>query len=363
MTESDPGKQAVARARHHSPTRLSPALQQDLRRLKRATPILAVLLVVGVLLGVARYATGLVMGPQERWVKPLGTPRLYGLSPRTVSFISADGIPLKAWWEQPWAVSVPKGTVILIHGSQMNKTGMAFAAGRLLPQGFNVLLPDLRGHGQSGGNYTTFGYKEALDVEAAVRWVRARDPHGPIALFGYSSGAVAALFAASRTPGISAVVADSAFSDTRDVLRREAAFLRHPPPNAAVPWDHRLRLMLFTSPGFSWVVEWVFRWRAGVPFTVPEADLLGAVARINGPHVLYMASERDPVVPREMTDRLYRATAGPHKQLLIQPGAFHSAMAGDVRRYLTTISAFLDDAFGTQALPETTLAAPNPRLR
>jgi alpha-beta hydrolase superfamily lysophospholipase len=364
MPDSSQGKGRAAEAQpHRRPTRLSPSLQEDLRRLRRLSPLLVVLLVLIVVGGVARYATGLVMLPQERWSRALAIPRQYGLSPRTVSLISADGIPLKAWWEKPWAIPEPKGTVIIVHGSQMNKTGMAFQAGRLLPQGFSVMVPDLRAHGQSGGTYSTFGYKEALDVEAAVRWVRAREGNKPIALLGYSSGAVAALFAASRMPEVSAVIADSAFIDTHDVLRREAAFLRHPPPNAEVPWNHRLRLTLFTAPGFSSVVEWVFRWRAGVPFEPPEADLLAAVAKIKTAHVLYMASEHDPVVPREVTERLYRATASPNKQILFQPGAFHSALAGDVRRYLSTISAFLDDAFGTEAVPAAAAAAPNPHLR
>jgi alpha-beta hydrolase superfamily lysophospholipase len=188
--------------------------------------------------------------------------------------------------------------------------------------------------------------------------VRARNKGGRIALLGYSSGAVAALYAAARSPEISAVIADSAFSDAEDVLRREAVFLRHPPPNAVVPWGHRTRLMFFTNPVLSPVVDWVFRLRTGVRFRVPEDELVNAVGKISRPHVLYLAAERDPVVPREVTERLYRATASPHKQLLIQPGAFHSAMAGDVQHYMAAVAAFLDDAFGTEPAP-----TPKPQSR
>jgi alpha-beta hydrolase superfamily lysophospholipase len=332
-------------------TEMSPALRRDLRRLLRATPYLAVLFLIVVALGSAYYATGLMIAPQERWTRAFGEARRFGLSPETVSFTSADGIQLKAWWERPWTVISPKGTLILVHGSQMNKSGMAFVAGRLMPQGFNVLVLDLRAHGQSGGTYTTFGYKEALDVEAAIRWVRARDSKGPIALVGYSSGAVAALFAASQSPEVTAVVADSAYANVADVLQREAHFLRHPPPNANVPWTHRLRLTLFTAPGFSSLSEWMFRLRTGVSFEPPSESVLDAVAKIKHARVLYMAAEHDPVVPREVTERIYRATASPDKQLVVLPGAFHSAMAGDVGRYLTTVSAFLDNAFGTTPTP------------
>jgi uncharacterized protein len=333
--------------RHHS-TLVSPALERDLRRLKRAAPILAVLLLGVTAFVTAFFASGILMGPQERWKRPLAGARRFGLSPETVSFRSSDGILLKAWWESPWSVPVPKGVVILVHGSQMNKTGMAYTAARLLPQGFAVLVLDLRAHGESGGEYTTFGYKEALDVEAAVRWVEAHHGSDRIALLGHSSGAVAALLAAAQTPGVAAVVADSAYLDTIDVLRRENQFLRHPPPNAEVPMMHRLRLWLFTSPGFSWLAQEAFRLRSGVPFNPPEANVLNAVAKIDRIPVLYLAAAEDPVVPREVTEKLYRATPSPRKQLAIQPGSYHSAMAGDPRGYITVVTSFLDAAFGTE---------------
>ena len=35
---------------------------------------------------------------------------------------------------------------------------------------FNVVIFDLRNHGQSGGRITSFGLDEAKDVKTAVRW-------------------------------------------------------------------------------------------------------------------------------------------------------------------------------------------------
>jgi alpha-beta hydrolase superfamily lysophospholipase len=341
-------------------TIVSPSLARDLRRLKRAAPFIVVLLLVIVVCLLALFGSGLVMGPQVAWKRRLAPARRFGLSPQTVSFQSADGIPLKAWWEKSWSVPVPKATVILVHGSQSNGVGMAYIAARLLPQGFSVLIPDLRAHGESGGEYSTSGYKEALDVEAAVRWVKTHVSGDRIALLGYSSGAVASLLAASRTPDLAAVIADSAYLDTTDVLRRERQYLAHPPPKAVVSLKYRLRLWLFTAPGFSWLSRGAFRLRTGVPFDPPEANVEDAVRRIDRIPVLYLAAEKDPVVPRAVTEELYRATASPHKQLSIRPGAFHSAIGGDPRGYIATVTAFLDGALGTQPVFE---AAPiNPEL-
>ncbi len=333
----------------HRPTVVSPSLQRDLRRLKRAAPFLVLLPVVCFII---LFPAGLVIGPKTAWTKPIAPARRFGLSPRTVSFQSADGIPLKAWWEKAWSVPVPKGTVILVHGSQSNKTGMAYTAARLLPHGFSVLLLDLRAHGESGGSYTTFDYKEALDVEAAVRWVKAHNDGGRIALLGYSSGAVAALLAAARTPDLAAVVADSTYLDKTDVLLRERELLARA-PSGVVPFAHRLRLWLFTTPGFSWLSRLGFRLRTGVAFDAPEGYVRDAVKRIDHTPVLYLAAQKDPVVPRAVTEELYRLTASPRKQLSIRPGTFHSAIGGDPRGYIAVVAAFLDNAFGTQPIPQT----------
>ena len=332
--------------KHHRPTVVSPSLQRDLHRLKRAAPFLALLPIVAL---ITLLPAGLVIGPKPAWTKPIATARRFGLSPQTVSFQSADGIPLKAWWERAWSVPVPKATVILVHGSQSNKTGMAYTGARLLARGFSVLLLDLRAHGESGGTYSTFDYKEALDVEAAVRWVKARSSGDRIVLLGYSSGAVASLLVAARTPDLAAVVADSAYLDKNDVLNRERELLTHAPPGA-VPLSHRLELWFFTTPGFSWLSRQGFFLRTGVAFDAPGGYVRDAVRRIDRAPVLYLAAEKDPVVPRAVTDDLYRSTASPGKQLSIRPGAFHSAIGGNPRAYIQVVAAFLDGVLGTQPI-------------
>ncbi len=337
-------KEASQAKRQYRPTRMSPGLQADLRRLRGIVPAVAVLLVIGVVLALGYYAAGVLIAPQASWAKPFGKPSQFGLSPKEVRFDSQDGMHLRAWWERPWTVVNPKGTVIVVHGLQMNKTGMAYISGKLLARGYNVLIPDLRGHGGSTGWYATFGYKEKLDVQAAIRWARRQEPRAPIALLGYSTGAVAALYAAADDPEVAAVVADSAFLDVVDVLDRESSYLGHAPAGAKIALSHRARLWLLTAPGMRVVAQWMFRVRAGVSLQPPQGDLLTAVGRIRSPRVLYLRSAGDPVVPPEVTTKLLEATGTANKQLVVTKGQFHSAIAGSPTRYIEAVSGFLDGA-------------------
>ena len=43
----------------------------------------------------------------------------------------------------------------------------------LVDRGYNILVFDFRGHGQSGGNFISYGIRERFDVLAAISWIRA----------------------------------------------------------------------------------------------------------------------------------------------------------------------------------------------
>ena len=82
----------------------------------------------------------------------------------------------------------------------------------LVHGGYDVLTPDLRCHGESGGTIASPGLLEARDILGAIRYIRSRGNREPIAVLGLSYGAVASLIAAAESPDIAAVVGDGAFS-------------------------------------------------------------------------------------------------------------------------------------------------------
>ena len=136
--------------------------------------------------------------------------RRYAFVPRyrreeALSLVTADGVRLRGARLQgpPDAFA----TVVLVHGLvHSSRTPRVHAFARLLARHTHVLVPELRGHGRSGG-FSTLGRDEPLDVAAAV----AAAPDGlPVVTVGISLGGASALLHAGAFGGVAGVVAVSA---------------------------------------------------------------------------------------------------------------------------------------------------------
>jgi pimeloyl-ACP methyl ester carboxylesterase len=120
-------------------------------------------------------------------------------------------------------------TVVLLHGFlNSSRSPRIHDFARMLALRANVVVPDLRGHGESGGA-STIGLREPLDVQAAVGLAEDRWPAVPVVTVGTSLGAAAALLHAGTIGGVAGVVAVSApaywDADGRPGARRLASFV------------------------------------------------------------------------------------------------------------------------------------------
>jgi pimeloyl-ACP methyl ester carboxylesterase len=104
--------------------------------------------------------------------------------------------------------SMPQGYVVLLHGLSANKRIMSYFTSAFASQGLRVFVPDLPGHGRTGG---PFSYERSEQCsENLVRELIGRgllDPEKTI-LVGHSLGGADALRVASRIP-VSGVIAIS----------------------------------------------------------------------------------------------------------------------------------------------------------
>jgi len=143
-----------------------------------------------------------------------------------------DHVALRGWYTQP-----ERGNgeaVILFHGLSDNRMGTVGYAELLLRHGYAVLMPDARAHGLSGGDLATYGVVERYDIQRWFEWIEsASHPHCIYGL-GESMGAAQLLQAVGVEPGFCAVVAESSFSDFREI-----AYDRMGQQFGAGPWVGR----------------------------------------------------------------------------------------------------------------------------
>ena len=112
-------------------------------------------------------------------------------------------------------------TILFLHGKGGDASEWETDALRALRLGYNVLLPDLRGHGRSGGTFFTLGFLEKEDLALTVG--AARDGFGidpeRLGIHSCSAGSSVALEFAANRSGVRAIWLESPFARPREMAR------------------------------------------------------------------------------------------------------------------------------------------------
>jgi len=164
------------------------------------------------------------MRPQ-RFISEIN-PDQVGLRPYDeVEFTTDDGITLKGWYVH--SKNPSDKAIIVCHGYPMDK-GNVIGLAMPFHESYNILLFDFRGHGESGGTFTTIGYKETKDFNAAVSYLRGRGIK-KVGALGFSMGGAVIIMA--NNPHISACVSDSAYAELSllvDVVYSKFGIFKYP---------------------------------------------------------------------------------------------------------------------------------------
>lgn len=295
--------------------------------------------------GLLVLVIGLVFGWLPYWLSAIATTRRFqfpdkenaGLTPASfqlpfedLSFKAQDGVALKGWW-----VPAPeaRGTVVLVHGLNRARIEMARKLPFVHGQGWNALLFDLRHHGESGGDVSSFGWFEKRDVAAAVAWARQHSP-GPVVLWGVSLGAATATLAAADDPSIAGLVCDSSYRSLRDTVWHHMGLLRD--------WRWWGKLV----PGWALAPEAIFWMGRRGGFDPDTIDIVAAAQRLNGRPSLFVCNSGDKRMPPDVAADL-KAAAGPPAEILVVTGNSHGGAYRDgteayergVRALLARVSA------------------------
>ena len=193
--------------------------------------------------------------------------------------------------------------------------------------GYNVLLPDQRAHGHSGGHTITMGAKEQYDAQGWANWAAERfGLDTPLFLMGVSMGA-ATVMLASGLPlpsSVKGIVADCGYTSAEEITRKcLPEYLPHTPVKLAYAVG-RLGARLYGH------------------FEPNRIDCTAAVSRAAVP-ILFIHGEEDGFVPCEMSRKNYDACAS-RKQLLTIPGAAHAVCYyRDTPLYTRVTTKFFED--------------------
>jgi pimeloyl-ACP methyl ester carboxylesterase len=224
-----------------------------------------------------------------------------------VTFVTGDGVTIRGWFIQAVRPEARR-TVIICHGLGSNCSYFLpyLAVSDALEA--HVLLFDFRGHGASGGHTISFGYREKLDVAAAIDHVRTRRPQQAqeVIGLGVSMGTAALIEAAAEVePALDGVIIDSGFASAGDLVDGVLGDF----PELVRPWLSGLGVPLASLHAGCWL---------------PGIRPIDHVHQLRAP-VLFIHSQGDRLLPPEQAQHLFQHAAEP-KTLWIADTEGHASV-------------------------------------
>jgi hypothetical protein len=219
--------------------------------------------------------------------------------------------------------------VILQHGVTMNHKGMLDYAYLYYQMGYNLLLPDARYHGESGGKAISYGYYEKNDMRACVDYLRNKYGKGiKIGMHGVSMGAAIILsYATGVRDDCSFYIADCPYSSfgrqLKDVVRRTL---------------HLPDLIILTVVFFSKLFIRLF-----YGYDINRINIIAKIHRMESP-ALFTTCRGDGYIDSKMTEELFEKCRSEIKKLVLYDEGGHTeAYPANREEYTKMITDFLDE--------------------
>lgn len=227
------------------------------------------------------------------------------------SITSDDGLKLNAYRLEQEAAT--DKWVIVVHGYSSQAMYMKESAMNFYGQGFNVLMPDARGHGKSEGDYIGMGWHERKDMVKWAEEIIADQPDAQIVFYGVSMGGGTVMMTAGEElpENVKAIVEDCGYSSVKEEF--------------AYQLNQIFGLPSFPVMNFASLVTKV---RAG--YTLEEASAVEQLKKAKVP-ILFIHGTEDTFVPYAMLDEVYEAAASEKEKFVVE-GAGHgmaAAVAGE----------------------------------
>jgi uncharacterized protein len=246
---------------------------------------------------------------QQSWRFPRGAdPAAYGMEGQPVSIQTADSLTLKGVYLHAPGTQ-PRAVFILLHGIGSCKESQLERAERLSQMGFDCLVPDLRAHGSSDGEFCTFGFYEKYDTRAWVDFLQQKNPILPIGIWGVSLGGAIALQTLGLDPRLQFGIIESTFDTFRKVALEYGA-------------DYMLGIRS------QMLTDHVLAKSAAIAhFDPDQVQPVQSCGQIHVP-LLFIHGDEDDKIPIEFNRNNYNAVPDARKQWITVAGANHRNVWG-----------------------------------
>jgi pimeloyl-ACP methyl ester carboxylesterase len=284
---------------------------------KLFTAIVAIAFFVGLAtLAIAGFLVYRIVKPQ-RTSSEINMATFPG-RPDSVQFTVA-GLGQREGWFFPGLRGAP--TIILCHGYESSKSELLTLVSALQDHQYNVFVFDFAAHGANPG-MTTFGYKEAEELRAAIDTLASRNDVDPTSfgLWGYNLGAYAAMREAETDKRVRALVLDSVYDEPKQMVKVEVG-------------NTGLGVFPFMVRSAELSFDWLNYQHKQDP---PLSRRLTALSGI--PKLFIEASDEQELA--EMTRQLFMRAPEPREQVMIPHGNFAALSEDDKRTYENRVVSF-----------------------
>lgn len=261
-------------------------------------------------------------GMIEKLPEPRVEPQWFEIVDKTkVSITSDDGYRLSAYEIE----NSTDNYVVLIHGYRGKSSEMSYYAKKFYEKGFNILMPDLKGHGESEGKYVGMGYMDRFDIIKWIDYLISKNNNAKIVLHGVSmGGATVCCTAGEQLPSnVVCAIEDCGYSNVYKQFEYVAENVLRLPFKKVIM-------------GASNLVA-----KVRLRHSLKEFDVVRQVKKTSIP-MMFIHGSADNFVPPYMLDELYSANSNIIKEKLIIDGAGHAYCATkDGELYFSSVFNFI----------------------
>lgn len=185
------------------------------KKIKYTACLLPIILVIASLL-ISKYVLPYAIIQPPR-VSGNISPSDLKLKSDKITILTKDTIEIKAYWIGS-NLKPSKSVVIFVHGVGGCKEHFLNLSKNLANIGIESILIDSRAHGESGGQFCTYGYKEKSDIAQVVDFIKEKNDSIPIGIWGNSMGGAIAIQALEFDSRIEFGIIESTFTKLEKIV-------------------------------------------------------------------------------------------------------------------------------------------------